>query len=109
MAAQVGVTLKQIRILSNGMISAGDRRTHTTGDESQGGPDSVQWIKHGGGSASYIIRFKQSPFQPGPQDIAVPPGTPHPVTQPKGTYKYSVYEVIGGREELRDDPDVIID
>ena len=109
MTIQLGGIKKQIRILSGGTISAGDRRTHTTADKTQGGPDRVQWIKHGGGRATYIIRFSRSPFQSGPQDIKVPPGRPLTVTQPKGEYKYSVYELVDGKEELRDDPDVIID
>lgn len=109
MTIRLGGMKKQIRILSNGKISAGDRRTHTTADKKQGGPDRVQWIKQGGGLAIYIIRFESSPFQSGPQDIKVPPGKPLTVSQPPGEYKYSVYEVVNGKEKLRDDPDVIID
>jgi hypothetical protein len=109
MTTKLGGTKKQIRILSNGKISKGDRRTHTTADEKQGGPDRVQWIKQGGGFATYIVRFKSSPFQSGPQDIKVPPGRPQTVSQPKGEYEYSVYEIVDGKERLRDDPDVIID
>ena len=104
MAAQVSVTMKQIRILSNGMISTGDRETHTTKDPNQGGPDRVQWIALGGGP--FTIRFEQSPFQPGPQDIAVPPSNPQTVSEAIGRYKYSVLDAAGN---VVDDPDVIIE
>ena len=101
--------VKQIRIGVGGIIVTPDRDTHVTTSTAADGPDQVQWLRVSGVTGTYSIRFASSPFQPGAQTIAVPPSNPHTVTQGPGTYKYSVYEIVNGNEELRDDPNVVID
>jgi hypothetical protein len=99
--------LKQIRIGRDGKIVQGDRVVHTTrkGDD---GPDRVQWLAPGGGSANYQIRFgylNGSPFQGGKPHIIDVPHAPLEVTQDPDTYKYDVLS----NGVVIDDPDVIID
>ncbi|HZM96309.1 MAG TPA: hypothetical protein VFB92_22960 [Vicinamibacterales bacterium] len=97
--------LKQIRIGADGKIVDADRSTHTTKAGGKGGPDQVQWVRAPGVNGNYTIRFPGGPFQAG-HSIEVPPGGPHTVSQPPGTYKYDVLDGSGG---VTDDPDVIID
>lgn len=104
--------VKQARIDPDGKIVYADRTIHTTKNAAHDGPDRVQWLRTPGNTGNYIIRFNYpqgSPFQPGAQDIPVPPGTPHTVTQGANTYKYRVYKVVDGSEIETDDPDVIVD
>ena len=104
--------LKQARIDPNGKIVYADRIIHTTKNPAHDGPDKVQWLRTPGNTDNYIVRFdypQGSPFQPGPQDIAVPPSNPQTVTQEKNTYKYRVFKVVGGTATETDDPDVIVD
>lgn len=112
MALVGGAMLKQIRIGTGGRIVAGDRRIHTTAG-GPGGPDEVEWIAPEG--ESYTISFRYlagSPFKTGhsranPHDISVPQERPLKVRPARGTYKYDVVDAVS--QEVRDDPDVIIE
>jgi hypothetical protein len=104
--------LKQARIGPDGKIIVADRTTHVTRNPDHDGPDRVQFLRTPRNNDRYIIRFNYpqgSPFQPGSQDIQVPPGAPHTVTQGPDTYKYRVIRVVDEKEVETDDPDVIVD
>ena len=86
--------------------------THVTRNTNHDGPDDVQWLRTPGNTDRYIVRFdypEGSPFQPGSQDIPVPPGAPHTVTRGQ-THKVQSAQGYGQRESIEtDDPDVIVD
>jgi hypothetical protein len=103
--------VKQARIGPDGRIVNPDRTTHVTRNPDHDGPDRVQWLRTPGNNDSYIIRFdypEGSPFQPGSQDIQVPPSNPQTVTR-AGHFKYRVLRVVTGKPVETDDPDVIVD
>lgn len=104
--------VKRARIDPDGRIVNADRTTHVTRNTAHDGPDQVQWLRTPGNTDRYIVRFNYpqgSPFQPGSQDIQVPPGATHTVTQGPNTYKYRVLRLQDAREIETDDPDVIVD
>ena len=98
--------LKQARIQADGTVVNADRSTHVTKDGAKDGPDTVQWIRVAGVTATFRVHFDSSPFTTGPQDFAVPGPPSGGASEAAGTYKYSVFDANG---MLKDDPDVDVE
>jgi hypothetical protein len=98
--------LKHVRIDGYGKVVDADRTTHVTKVPAHDGPDSVQWLRVPGVTATFTVHFASSPFRSGPQDFEVPGPPSGGASQAVGTYKYSVYDAKGVQT---DDPDIDIE
>ena len=99
--------LKQVRIQADGTVIYADRIVKLTKQESQAGPDRVQWIlTPDAAGKSFTVEFAYSPFTAGSQTFSVPGNPSGPATQAVGSYKY---KVIDERGTVTHDPDVDIE